>query len=80
MFTYKTMYIGPRASATSQYKKWLTSLYNQKYLQYTSYIRVPLSHPQLLLPQEEVVAHPHQPQAVVVEHPQDPPSPAASVH
>jgi hypothetical protein len=51
----------------------------QKGIQYT-YIRVPLSHPQLLLPQEEVVAHPHLPQAVVVEHLQDPPAPAAGVH
>jgi hypothetical protein len=66
------IYIGPQASATSRYQKWLTSLYNQK--RSTIYIRVPLSHPQLLLPQEEVVAHPHQPQAVVVEHPQDPPA------
>jgi hypothetical protein len=42
-------------------------IYNKKGIQYTS-IRVPLSHPQLLLPQEEVVAHPHLPLAVVVEH------------
>jgi hypothetical protein len=42
-------------------------IYNQKGIQYTS-IRVPRSHPQLLLPQEEVVAQPHLPQAVVVEH------------
>jgi hypothetical protein len=45
-----------------------------------TYIRVPLSHPQLLLPQEEVVAHPHLPQVVVVEHLQDPPAPGAGVH
>jgi hypothetical protein len=56
----------------------LTSLYNQKDLHDT--IRVPLSHPQLPLPQEAVVAHPHLPQAVVVEHLQDPPAPAAGVH
>ena len=37
-------------------------------------IRGPLGHPQLPLPQEAVVAHPHLPQAVVVEHPQDHPA------
>jgi hypothetical protein len=52
----------------------------QKGIQNNTYIRVPLSHPQLPLPQEEVVAHPHLPQAVVVEHLQDPPAPAAGVH
>jgi hypothetical protein len=35
----------------------------------------PLSHPQLPLPQEEVVAHPYLPQAVEVAHLQDPPAP-----
>jgi hypothetical protein len=53
--------------------------YQQKGIHHTS-IRVPLSHPHLLLPQEEVVAHPHLPQAVVVEHPQNPPALAAGVH
>jgi hypothetical protein len=43
-------------------------------------IRGPLGHPQLPLPQEAVVAHPHLPQAVVVEHPQDHPAQAAVVH
>jgi hypothetical protein len=53
--------------------------YKQKNIHHTS-IRVPLSHPHLLLPQEEVVAHHHLPQAVVEDHPQDPPAPAAGVH
>ena len=43
-------------------------------------IRGPLSHPQLPLPQEEVVAHPYLPQAVVVAHLQDPPALAAGIH
>ena len=43
-------------------------------------IRVPLMHPQLPLPQEAVVAHPHLPQAVVVEHLQDPPALAEGIH
>ena len=37
-------------------------------------------HPQLPLPQEEVVALPHLPQAVVVEHPLDRPAQAVGVH
>jgi hypothetical protein len=78
MFTYKK-YICPQAMPQSSVQNRLTSLYTKKGIQYTS-IRVPLSHPQLLLPQEEVVAHPHLPQAVVVEHLQDPPAPAAGVH
>jgi len=41
---------------------------------------VPLSHPHLLLPQEEVVAHNHLPQAVVEDHPQDPPASTTGVH
>jgi hypothetical protein len=45
-----------------------------------TYIRVPLSHPRMPLPQEEVVAHPHLPQAVVVAHSQDPPALAAGIH
>jgi hypothetical protein len=45
-----------------------------------SYIRGPLSHPYLLLPQEEVVAYPHLPQAVAEDHPQDPPALAVGVH
>jgi hypothetical protein len=79
MFTYKKIYIGPQASATSRYKTRLTSL-SKRYTKYIYTIRVPLSHPQLPLPQEAVVAHPHLPQAVVVEHLQDPPAPAAGVH
>jgi hypothetical protein len=43
-------------------------------------IRVPLMHPQLPLPQEEVVNHPYLPQVVVVEHPQDHPAQAAGIH
>jgi hypothetical protein len=78
MFTYKK-YICSQASATSRYKNWLTSL-SKRYTIYISYIRVPLSHPHLLLPQEEVVAHHHLPQEMVVEHLQDPPTPAAGVH
>jgi hypothetical protein len=54
-----------------------TYLQSQRYI---SYIRVPPSHPHLLLPQEEVVAHHHLLQAVVVEHPQDPPALGAGVH
>jgi hypothetical protein len=38
-------------------------------------IRGPLAHPQMPLPQAEVVAHPHLPQAVVVEHLLGPPCP-----
>ena len=53
---------------------------NKKVYTVHTYIRVPLSHPQLLLPREEVVAHPHLPQVVVVEHLRDPPAPAAGVH
>jgi hypothetical protein len=52
-------YIGPQARATSWYKNRLTSLSKL----YTNTIRGPLSHPQLPLPQEEVVAHPYLPQA-----------------
>jgi hypothetical protein len=73
------IYIGPQASATSRYKKSAHQPIKKVYKVHT-YIRVPLSHPQLLLPQEEVVAHPHLPQVVVVEHLQDPPAPAAGVH
>jgi hypothetical protein len=43
-------------------------------------IRGPLGHPQLPLPQEVVVAHPDQPQAVVVEHLQNHPAQAAGIH
>ena len=43
-------------------------------------IKGPLRHPQLPLPQEEVVAHPYLPQAVEVAHLQDPPAPAVGVH
>jgi hypothetical protein len=54
--------------------------YQKQYTKYIHTIRGPLAHPQLPLPQEEVVAHPYLPQAVVVEHLQDPPAPAAGVH
>jgi hypothetical protein len=46
----------------------------------TKYIRVPLTHPLLPLPQEEVVALPHLLRPVVVEHLQDPPALEADVH
>ena len=48
--------------------------------QYTKYIKGPLRHPQLPLPQEEVVTHPYLPQAVVVEHLLDRPAQVAGVH
>jgi hypothetical protein len=78
MFTYKK-YIGPPARAASRYKK---SAHQpiKKGTKVTHTIRGPLGHPQLPLPQEAVVAHPHLPQAVVVEHPQDHPAQAAGVH
>jgi hypothetical protein len=78
MFTYTKKYIGPQARATSWYKNRLTSLSKIVYKIHT--IRGPLSHPQLPLPQEEVVAHPYLPQAVEVAHLQDPPAPVAGVH
>jgi hypothetical protein len=77
MFTYKN------TSARRPVPHLGTKISSPSYIQsqrYITYIRVPLSHPHLLLPQEEVVAHHHLPQAVVVEHPQDPPTPAAGVH
>jgi hypothetical protein len=43
-------------------------------------IKVPLRHPQLPLPQEEVVAHPYLPQVVVVEHLLDRPAQVAGGH
>jgi hypothetical protein len=73
LFTYKK-YMYPQANDTKT-----GSPAYQKGIHHTS-IRVPLSHPHLLLPREEVVAHHHLPQAVVVEHPQDPPAPAAGIH
>jgi hypothetical protein len=66
MFTYKNTY------ARRPVPHLGTKIGSPAYIQskrYTSYIRVPLSHPHLLLPQEEVVAHPHLPQAVVEDHP-----------
>jgi hypothetical protein len=60
-------------------KNRLTSL-SKRYTKIHHIIRGPLGHPQLPLPQEAVVAHPHLPQAVVVEHPQDHPAQAAGVH
>ena len=76
MFTYKNTY------ACRPVLHLGTKIVSPAYIQskrYTSYIKGPLSHPHLLLPQEEVVAHPHLPQAVVVEHLQDPPAPATGV-
>jgi hypothetical protein len=43
-------------------------------------IKGPLRHPQLPLPQEEVVAHPYLPQAVVVEHLPDHPAQVVGGH
>ena len=40
----------------------------------------PLRHPQLPLPQEEVVAHPYLPQEVVVDHLLDRPAQVAGGH
>jgi hypothetical protein len=96
MYTHIYIYSGPsRPSKCLHTTKihWPTGLCHisvQKYIgspayqnQYTKIhhtIRVPLMHPQLPLPPEEVVAHPDLPQAVVVEHLQDPPAPAAGVH
>jgi hypothetical protein len=54
------------------YKNRLTSLSKRYKMLHT--IRGPLGHPQLPLPQEVAVAHPHLPQAGVVEHPQDHPA------
>jgi hypothetical protein len=62
------------------YKKYIGSPAYQKGTKMPHTIRGPLGHPQLPLPQEAVVAHPHLPQAVVVGHPQDHPAPAAGVH
>ena len=78
MFTYKK-YISPPARATYRYKQ---SAHQpiKKGTKVPHTIRGPLGHPQLPLPQEAVVAHPHLPQAVVVEHPQDHPAQAAGVH
>jgi hypothetical protein len=79
---YIQKYMCPQAIIVHRYKigspAYIQQQQKKNGLQYT--IRVPLSHLQLLLPQEEVVAHPHLPQAMVVEHPQDPPAPAAVVH
>jgi hypothetical protein len=75
MFIYKN--IGPLARATSWYKTRLTSLI-KNHIHHT--IKGPLRHPQLPLPQEEVVAHPYLPQAVVVEHLLDRPAQVAGVH
>jgi hypothetical protein len=72
-------YIGPQARATSWYKTRLTSLITTVYTN-TKYIRVPLTHPLLPLPPEEVVALPYLLQPVVVEHLQDPPALEADVH
>ena len=72
-------YIGPQARAASRYKNRLTGL-SKLYTKIHHTIRVPLMHPQLPLPQEEVVAHPYLPQAVEVAHLQDPPAPVAGVH
>jgi hypothetical protein len=78
IFTYTKKYIGPQACATSWYKNRLTSHSKTVYTIHT--IRGALSHPQLPLPQEEVVAHPYLPQAVEVAHLQDPPALVAGVH
>jgi hypothetical protein len=52
----------------------ISSLAYQKGTKMPHTIKGPLGHPQLPLPQEVVVAHPHLPQAVVVEHPLDRPA------
>jgi hypothetical protein len=70
-------YISPQARATSWYKTRLTSLIK---INIQNTIKGPLRHPQLPLPQEEVVAHPYLPQAVVVEHLLDRPAQVAGVH
>jgi hypothetical protein len=70
-----TKNIGPSARATYMVQK---SAHQPIKKVHT--IRGPLRHPQLPLPQEAVVAHPHLPQAVVVAHPQDHPAQAAGVH
>jgi hypothetical protein len=62
------------------YKKYISSPAYQKGTKMPHTIKGPLGHPQLPLPREAMVAHPHLPQAVVVEHPQDHPAPATSVH
>jgi hypothetical protein len=56
-----TKNMSPLARATSWYNKTrLTSLIKNNTHKYHT-IRGPLRHPQLPLPQEEVVAHPYQP-------------------
>jgi hypothetical protein len=71
--------MGPQARATSWYKKLGSPAY-QKIHSIHNTIKGPLRHPQLPLPQEEVVAHPYLPQAVVVEHLLDRPAQVAGVH
>jgi hypothetical protein len=78
---YNKKYIGPPAHAASRYKKLAHQpIESKRYTKIHHTIRGPLGHPQLPLPQEAVVAHPHLPQAVVVEHLQDHPAQAAGVH
>jgi hypothetical protein len=78
MFTYKNTFA--RRTVPHLGTKIGSPAYIRSKSIHDTYISVPLSHPHLLPPQEEVVAHHHLPQVVVVEHPQDHPAPAAGIH
>ena len=72
--------IGPTSPYHIMIQNRLTSLIKKNGTQKYHTIKGPLRHPQLPLPQEEVVAHPYLPQAVEVAHLQDPPASAEGVH
>jgi hypothetical protein len=86
MSTHIYIYIGTECLYTKIWAHWpvphqgTTKPAHQPNQKWYIQIRGPLRHPQLPLPQEEVVAHLYPPQAVVVDHLLDRPAQVAGGH